>query len=168
MNTFRIDPTSIQFTKALCPACHRPLTTGKSLTGVSVWCGHGDCNMMADGPNDGGHGSSESKALDVLMAKLGLKDYEIELPEPSDESATSSGGTSNLPVAEKKKRGRKAKGDVGEFQLPVGEFTMKEFCDLNKTYPYKALPFFKEKKIRVTGKRPTASGRGKPAVLYSL
>lgn len=151
---------------ALCPACKRPLVSGKTVSGgIAVWCPWGDCDTMADGPNEGGHGASEQKALNVLLAKLGLKDYEIELPEPTDEPTDSQ--STAAPVGEKKKRGRKAKNETVEFQVPPGEFTMKEFCDLNKTYPYKSLPFFKERKIREVGKRPTASGRGKPAILYS-
>jgi hypothetical protein len=154
--------------KALCPVCKKPLYSVSEPTGSTVWCPWAS-PTQEDGRHcreAAGHGPSEAKALNVLLAKFGCKDYEVEVCEtpesPEDSSSTAT------PVEGKKKRGRKAKGTIEAFQLPKGEFTMGQFCELNKTYPYKALPFFKQNKVREVGKRPTASGRGKPATLYSL
>jgi hypothetical protein len=85
--------------------------------------------------------------------------------EGSEDEPVSS--STDKPTNAPKKRGRKAKGEEVAFTLPKGEFTIKEFCELNNTYPVKALAFIKANKVRETGKRPTASGRGKPATLYT-
>lgn len=155
----------------LCPACKRPLASARIATGYVVWCPRSDCRELADGPNEGGHGRSIEKAYSILMTKLGLsKTYEAEPSEETvDTDSVSTKETAKTPKAVKKggKRGRKAK-ECGPFTIPVGEFTMGEFCVANDTYPYKALPFFKEKGVKEVGKRPTASGRGKPAVLYAV
>jgi uncharacterized protein YbaR (Trm112 family) len=149
--------------KVACPACKRPLYAHNEDSGSTVWCPWPHCDTMGAGPNEGGHGRSEAKALEVLMAKLGIGKWTNEAdPEPVS-SSTDTPTTSDAP----KKRGRKAKGGSVAFTVPAGEFTIKEFCELNKTYPYKALPFFKANKIREAGKRPTKSGRGKPATLYT-
>lgn len=121
---------------------------------------------MADGPNEGGYGKTQEKALAVLLAKLGLsKDYVIE----NDEIIVENPETGSFEAAPKPKgkRGRKAKNNL-TFTVPVGQFTMKEFCEKNETYPYKAIPFFKEKGIEEVGTRKTTSGRGKPAVVYEV
>lgn len=154
-------------TKHLCPACKRPLWVINDTGGSSIWCPHGDCKTMADGPNEGAHGKSEMAALATFLARLGLdKNYRVEY-DPSDDPPEESKSPKTDSSAKKGRRGRKSKNDSSTYKLPKGEFTMKEFCELNDTYPLKALPFFKANKVRECGKRPTASGRGKPAVLYT-
>ncbi len=152
----------------LCPACKRPLASGKTAVGYVVWCPRLDCTEMSDGPNEGGYGKTVDKAYGILMAKLGLnKNYQAEV---ADEPTTSEEPTTKAEKGDKPKkgkRGRKPKA-TGPFTVPVGKFTMTEFCTANETYPYKALPFFKEKGIVEVGKRPTASGRGKPSILYAV
>jgi hypothetical protein len=155
-------------TKNLCPICKKPLYTVNEISGSTVWCPWAS-PVQEDGRHcreAAGHGPSEAKALGVLLAKFGGKDYEVEISETPDSSEI--GNSTSTPVEGKKKRGRKAKETIEAFQLPKGEFTMGEFCELNKTYPYKALPFFTAQNVREVGKRPTKTGRGKPATLYSL
>jgi hypothetical protein len=156
--------------KQMCPACGKPLASGKTTTGYAVWCPQLDCNKMADGPNDGGHGKSVDKAYNTLLAKLGLnKNYQSDFddaPDDQEDSPTKVEKT-NEPKKVSNKRGRNPKV-TGPFTIPVGQFTMTEFCTANETYPYKALPFFKEKGIVEVGKRPNANGRGKQSVLYAV
>lgn len=151
----------------LCPSCKNPLYSAPVSRGrYVVWCPRGDCKQLANGPNEGGYGTTPEKALKVLMAKLGIsKDYEVESTESPVESDSSS-KSEKAPKKTGGKRGRKAKNENVTFIVPVGQFTMKEFCEKNETYPYKAIPFFKEKNIEEVGFRKTASGRGKSAVLY--
>ncbi len=154
--------------KQLCPACKRPLCCGKTAMGYIVWCPRGDCNALADGPNEGGHGKTVEKAYSILMGRLGLsKNYEIEPSEAPEQSAEIPPQQKTEEVKKDKKRGKRAKKNVDlTFTIPIGQFTMKEFCEKNETYPYKAIPFFKEKGVKEVGFKKTSTGRGKPAILY--
>ena len=157
-----------EWMKTLCPACKRPLALGKDATGYIVWCARSDCNEMADGPNEGGHGKTPEKALGILLAKLGIdKNYRVESEAP-EEPETKVEKAEKPAKGKKGKRGRKSVDNSGSWTVPIGQFTMKEFCEKNETYPYKAIPFFKEKGVEEVGVRKTTSGRGKPAVLYEV
>jgi hypothetical protein len=152
----------------LCPICKKQLYSAKEPAGYVVWCPH-PSSTQDDGRHCNeavGHAKSPEKALAVLLAKLGLsKDYVIENDEVLEEN-TDTGSFEAKPKV-KGKRGRQAK-EIGEIKWPKAEeFTMKEFCEMNGLYPVKALTIFKMNSIKACGHRPTASGRGKPAVLYS-
>jgi hypothetical protein len=132
--------------------------------GVSVWCGS-VCPSI--GMNEGGHGKTVEKALAVLLSRNGFSDdYVIERDEVLVENPES--GSFEAVPKPKGKRGRKAKVDVADFVIPSGQFTMKEFCEQNKTYPYKALPYFEKNGVKEAGKRSNNGARGKAATLYAV
>lgn len=148
-------------TPYLCPVCKKSLYYVRGASGARVWCPWGDCSSL--GMNEGGHGVTLEKALGVLMVKNGFgRDFEYEMESSPDVEVAVN------PDAPVRKRGRKKKGQAdGPMTIPIGEFTMKEFCTLNNVYPVKALAYMKTvKTVAEVGKRKTASGRGKPAVLY--
>ena len=143
-----------------CPVCKHLLYYIADRAGATVWCPWGDCSSI--GMNEGGHGSTLEKAMTVLLGKNGFAKYEyeaVETPEPTDES-----GTAVKP--EGKKRGRKKKGAKDEpMTIPIGEFTIKDFCTVNNTYPVKAQKYIESvKTVKKVG--PRSSGRGKPAMVY--
>jgi len=151
-------------TKYNCPVCKQPLHW-KDGEGIVVWCPHGNCTSI--GMNEGGHGKTIDKALAVLLNKNGFDaDYEIEQGEILVENPET--GSFDAVPKPKGKRGRKAKVDASEFVIPSGQFTMKEFCEQNKTYPYKALPYFEKNGVKEVGKRSTPGARGKAATLYGI
>ena len=156
------------FLKQMCPICKKALAASKDAYGHVVWCPHPPvvtpeglhCNEAA------GHGKTVEKALAVLLAKMGVTDdYEIENDEVLVENPDT--GSFEAKPKVKGKRGRKAKEiSAADIVWPKGIFTMKEFCEKNKTYPYKALEVFKQNKVETKGTKPPKGGRGKPSILY--
>lgn len=161
MTQTTIIPENWAKTKFNCPICKQSLYAINDPNSHTVWCPWGNCPSI--GTNEGGHGKTELKAVEVLMAKMGVGKWVNETEEATDAEVSKT----TDPSIEPKKRGRKSTGAVVNYTVPDGQFTIKEFCDLNKTYPVKALSFLKEQEIKECGKRPTANGRGKPATLYA-
>lgn len=162
----KVLPDSWLKTPYACPICKKPLYYIADRSGATVWCPW-PVFTDSEGRNCSealGHGITLEKAVKVLMAKMGFGKYEVEVVDTPEEPTADANNTTEKPAA--KKRGRKKKGAKDEpMTIPIGEFTMKDFCTLNNTYPVKALAFIKT--VETIKELPSrSSGRGKPAKVW--